>query len=129
MPPAPFDFVVRNTDFRIVFTNYGGSIRGDDVRDCTTEAMIEIKHEIDTHFTVHDIPIASNLVFTHGTAQLKLNTAPLMYRTYCLELLLGVLIWGHDYDFIEVDMEFVQQRGRARRTLGTGSIQLSNAAS
>ena len=129
MPPAPFDWVVQDTDFRIVFTNYGGSIRREDVEESITEAMIEIKDEIDTHFTVHDIPIANNLVFTHGTAQLKLNTAPLMFRTYCLHLLLGVLIWGHDYDYIEVDMEFVQTRGRARRTLGTGSLQLSNAAS
>ena len=104
-------------------------MRGEDIIECTTEAILEIKHEIDTHFTVHDIPIANNLVFTHGTAQLKLNTAPLMFRTYCLHLLLGVLIWGQAYDFIEVDMEFVQQRGRARRTLGTGSLQLSNAAS
>ncbi|CAD6594568.1 MAG: hypothetical protein ASARMPREDX12_009617 [Alectoria sarmentosa] len=129
MPPAPFEFVIPNTDFLIIFTNYGGSIVTEDAGECVSEAMLEIKHEIDTHWTHIDIPISGNLVFTSGSAQLKLNTGPLMWRTYCLHLTLGVSQWGHEYGYIEVNMQFVQRSGRARRTLGTGSLLLSNAAS
>ncbi|CAF9906734.1 MAG: hypothetical protein ALECFALPRED_002621 [Alectoria fallacina] len=78
MPPARFEFAVRKTDLLIIFTNYGGSIVAEDAGECVSEAMLEIKHEIDTHWTDIDIPISGNLVFTSGSAQLKLDTAPLM---------------------------------------------------
>lgn len=128
MPPAPFEYEVPHTDFLIIFTDYGDSMVRDDVTQCITDAMAEIMHEIDTHFTVQDVPIA-NMVLTSGSAQLKLNTARFMWRTYCLQLMLGVLTSGQRYGFVEVEMEFMQQRGRARRTLGTGSLRLSDAAS
>lgn len=101
----------------------------DDVTECISHAIVEIKHEIDTHWTDIDIPIAGNLVFTSVSAQLKLNTARYMLRTYCLMLMVGMLEWGLQYGFIEVDMEFVEQRDRVRGSLGTGSLRLIDAAS
>ena len=129
MPPAPFEFAISDTDFLIIFTNYGESMLRDEATECVSNAILEIMHEINTHWTDIDVPISGNLVFTSGPAQLKLNTARFMFRTYCLQLLLGILGWGQQYSFIEVDMEFVRQRGRARRTLGTGSLQLIDTAS
>ena len=129
MPPAPFRFAIEDTDFLIIFTNYGESVPTDGATECVGDAMVEIMREINTDWTDLDKPISGNLIFTFGRAQLKLNTARYMFRTYCLKLLVGVIEWGQEYGFIEADMEFVQQRGRARRTLGTGSLQLSDAAS
>ena len=129
MPPAPFEFEISHTEFRIIFTNYGTPMFHNEVTECVSDALVEIKHEIDTHWTDYDIPISENLVFTSGPAQLELNTARYMYRTYCLMLLVGILEWGQQYGFIEVDMEFVEQKSMARRSLGTGSLQLSDAAS
>lgn len=129
MRPAPFVFTISHTDFRIVFRNYGSAILFEDANECISEALIEIKHELDTILTDIDIPISGNLVFTSGSAELKLNTGEYMWRTYCLMLMVGVLEWGHIYGFMEIDMEFVEQREGARRTLGTGSLRLSGAAS
>ena len=129
MPPAPFDFKVSHTDFQIIFTNYGNPISRTDANLCIQKALHEIEHEIYIHWTAIDVPIGMDLAFTYGPAELKVNTAPLMYRTYCLMLLVGVLEWGQKYDFIEVDMEFVQRKGSMRRLLGTGSLRLNSAAS
>lgn len=129
LPPDPFEFIVANTDFRIIFTKYGGSILLDDATGCVFDAIEEIKNELETHWTDDDIPISRDLSFPSGSAELKLNTAQYMYRTYCLMLMVGIMEWGHKYGFLEVDMEFVQQKGRARRTLGTGSLLLRAAES
>lgn len=129
MRPAPSVFIISHTDFRIVFRNNGGAILFEDANECISEALIEIKHELDTILTDIDIPISGNLVFTSGSAELRLNTGEYMWRTYCLMLMVGVLEWGHIFGFFEVDMEFVEQREGARRTLGTGSLRLRNAAS
>lgn len=118
-----------NTDFRIIFTKYGGSILLLDATGCVFDAIEEIKNELETHWTDDDIPISRDLSFPSGSAELKLNTAQYMYRTYCLMLMVGIMEWGHKYGFLEVDMEFVQQKGRARRTLGTGSLVLRAAES
>lgn len=129
LPPDPFEYFVRNTDFRIIFTKYGGSILLDDATGCVMDAIKEIENELETHWTDDDIPIASDLSLTSGSAELRLNTAQYMYRTYCLMLMVGIVEWGYQYGFLEADMEFVQQKGRARRTLGTGSFLLRAAES
>ena len=129
MPAAPFEFEISHTNFRIIVTNYGDRIPSNDASGCIRKALNEIEDEIYTHWTDKDIPITEDLVFTSGWAKLKLNTAPFMYRTYCLMLMVGVIEWGQNYGFIEVDMEFVEKKDSARRKLGTGSLRMNGAES
>ena len=80
---------------------------------------MEVEQQIYAHWTNANIPIARNLVFRSGRAQLKVNAGSNMYRTYCLMLILGMLEWGTNFGFINADMTFKNANGV---TLGTGSF-------
>ena len=80
---------------------------------------MEVEQQIYAHWTNADIPIARNLVFRSGRAQLKVNTGRYMYRTYSLMLILGMLEWGANFGFVDADMTFKHANGV---TLGTGSF-------
>ena len=129
MPDAPYDFAISFTDFHIIFINYGNPIPGKDAAACIHITLAETEREIYTHWTQKDIPIDQNLVTASGRAKLTVYAAPLMYRTYCLMLILGLLEWGQINGFIEVDMKFMKYTGTQRTTLGFGTFRLLGPAS
>lgn len=104
--------------------NYGAVIDTDDAFEAISDGMVDIMEYLREHFTDPDTPIG-NLAFTHGSARFKLNAGPNMWRSHCLKLIVGILDWGHEYEFIQADMVFVQRRGSTRRTLGSGSLLLN----
>ena len=126
---GPLDFDVSYTDFHIIFSNFGRPIPDQDAAECVHTGLVGIELEIYTHWTQSDIPIARDLVFRSGPAELRINAAQRMYRTYCLMLILGILEWGRSYEFVEANMVFKKYNGGQISTLGTGSFRLLDPAS
>ena len=126
---APLDFAVSFTDFHISLSGFGRPIPNQDAASCVHNGLLAIELEIYTHWTQADIPIANDLVFRSGRAELRMNAAQRMYRTYCLMLILGILEWGRTYGFVDADMVFKKYNGGQILTLGTGSFRLLDPAS
>jgi len=105
-------------------TDYGRDTSPLDGLGVLAEAQIEIRYEMEQLPSQYDVPVAKNRLWRDGRAVLTMKSDSTMTHSIFGLTLVGLMVWGSHYDFVEVEVVFLMRRGGGYRVAGTGSLDL-----